>query len=395
MKSKLQHIKISDLVSGFQYSELHAKGLYGLSGTLTIQPEYQRNYIYNDGKKDVAVIDSLLKEYPLGLIYFVDASSGYDDGQRHLEVLDGQQRITSIGRFCTEKFAVKVGGRQRYFSSLSAEEKQLLMDTKLLVYVCEGTEAEIKAWFETINTAGVPLNNQELLNAAYSGPFVTAAKAEFSNDKNSLQQKWSNFVKGDPKRQEVLEVALEWISASKGQAIGDYMAARRHDAGIGELKDYFTTVVEWVETVFDGRTDSAMRGLPWAALYEEFGQNAYDAAALSARVEDLRGDVYVKNDKGIYEYALGREQKPELLMIRVFQPADIRTAYTIQTKAAKAKGVSNCPTCAGIVNANKTRIYQQTEMDADHVTAWSKGGATVLSNLEMLCKTHNRAKGNR
>jgi len=395
MKTQLRPIKISDLVSGFQYSEVHARGLYGLSGTLTIQPEYQRNYIYNDGKKDVAVIESLLKEYPLGLIYFVDASSGYNDGKVHLEVLDGQQRITSIGRFHTDKFAVKVDGRERYFSSLSAEEKTLLLATELLVYVCEGTEPEIKAWFETINTAGVPLNDQELLNAAYSGPFVTAAKAEFSNAKNALQQKWSNFVKGDPKRQEVLEVALEWVSASKGQKIDDYMAAHRHDTGIAELKDYFTTVIEWVETVFDGRTDAPMRGLPWADLYERFGQNAYDGAALSARVEDLRGDVYVKNAKGIYEYVLGGEEKPELLDIRVFQPADIRAAYTTQTKVAETKGVSNCPTCAGIDNANKTRIYSQTEMDADHVTAWSKGGATDISNLEMLCKTHNRAKGNR
>lgn len=395
MKTELQHIKISDLVNGFQYSELHAKGLYGLSGTLTIQPEYQRNYIYNDGKKDVAVIESLLKRYPLGLIYFVDASSGYDDEKVHLEVLDGQQRITSIGRFFTEKFAVKVGDRLRYFSSLSADEKKLLQDTELLVYVCEGTEPEIKAWFETINTAGVPLNDQELRNAAYSGPFVTAAKAEFSNEKNALQQKWSNFVKGDPKRQEVLEVALGWVSASQDQSIDDYMASHRHDTGIAELKDYFMTVIEWVETVFDGRTDGPMRGLPWAALYERFGQNAYDGSALSARVEELRGDVYVRNAKGVYEYVLDGEQRPELLDIRVFQAADIRAAYTNQTNAAETNGVSNCPTCAGIDNANKTRIYKQTEMDADHVTAWSKGGATDLSNLEMLCVTHNRAKGNR
>lgn len=395
MKTELRNIKISDLVRGFQYSELHAKGLYGLSGSLTIQPEYQRSYIYNDGKKDVAVIESLLKEYPLGLIYFVDASAGYNDGKVHLEVLDGQQRITSIGRFCTEKFAVKVKERERYFSSLSEAEKNLIMDTELLVYVCEGTEPEIKAWFETINTAGVPLSAQELLNAAYSGPFVTAAKVEFSNEKNSLQQKWSNFVKGDPKRQEVLEVALEWVSSSQDKTVEDYMAAHRHDTGIEELKDYFTTVIEWVETVFGGRTDQQMRGLPWASLYEHYGQRPYDGDGMSERVDELRGDVYVRNAKGIYEYLLGGEERTELLDIRVFQPADIRTAYTNQTKVAQARGVSNCPTCATSGNANKDRIYKQSEMDADHVTAWSKGGATDISNLEMLCKSHNRSKGNR
>ncbi|WP_248243296.1 GmrSD restriction endonuclease domain-containing protein [Microbacterium kunmingense] len=395
MKTELKFIKISDLVTGFQYSELDAKGLYGLSGTLTIQPEYQRHFVYGNTPREGAVIDSLLKEYPIGLIYFTDVTAGFNDGKQHLEVLDGQQRITSIGRFVTNKFAVKVGGRERYFSSLSDTEKELIMDRELLVYVCEGTEPEIKAWFQTINTAGVELTRQELRNAAYSGPFVTLAKAEFSNARNALQQKWASFVKGDPLRQEVLEVALKWVAASKAQEIDDYMSLHRHDTTIDELQAYFTTVIEWVETTFGGRTDSEMRGLAWADLYERFGNNPYNGRVVSARVGELLSSGAVHDRKGVYEYVLGGETQPRLLNIRLFEDKDKKVKYAQQTAAAEAAGTSNCPACVFAGDANATKIWSLKEMDADHVTAWSKGGATDISNLTMLCTTHNRQKGNR
>jgi len=149
-------LTIEQICDGFIYNELEGKGLFGLSGKLTIQPEYQRNYIYADGKKDVAVIDSILKGYPLGLIYFNKVNAD------QFEVLDGQQRITSIGRFVTNKFAIKdKNGMQQYFSGIAKDKQNLILETKLLVYECEGTESEIKEWFKTINIAGIPLNSQE------------------------------------------------------------------------------------------------------------------------------------------------------------------------------------------------------------------------------------------
>jgi uncharacterized protein with ParB-like and HNH nuclease domain len=178
-------ITIEDICDGFIYNELEGKGLFGLSGTLTIQPEYQRNYIYADGKRDVAVIESILKGYPLGLIYFNRVNNN------SLEVLDGQQRITSFGRFVTNKFAIKDdNGMEQYFSGIATDKQQKILNAKLLIYECEGEESEIKEWFRTINIAGVPLNNQELLNAVYSGPFVTLGKEEFSNSQNANIQKW-------------------------------------------------------------------------------------------------------------------------------------------------------------------------------------------------------------
>ena len=147
-------ITIKEICNGFTYNELEGKGLFGLSGKLTIQPEYQRNYIYADGVKDVAVIDSIIKGYPLGILYFVKT------GEDSYEVLDGQQRITSFGRYVIGKFAVKVNGMENYFTGLDEELQEKILNTKLLIYICEGTESEIKEWFKTINIAGVPLNEQ-------------------------------------------------------------------------------------------------------------------------------------------------------------------------------------------------------------------------------------------
>ncbi len=389
MKTTLKtDITVADICEGFVYNELEGKGLFGLSGKLTIQPEYQRNYIYasDGGKREVAVIESILKGYPIGLIYFNKVTDN------NLEVLDGQQRITSIGRFVTGKFAIKdTYGMEQNFGGMAQDKKDRILNTKLLIYECEGTETEIKEWFRTINIVGVPLNNQEMLNAIFSGPFVTLAKEEFSNSQNSHIQKWSAYISGEVNRQAFLEAALDWVS--KGN-IDDYMSRHRFDTDIRELKTYFNTVIDWISGVFFD-VESEMRGLEWGRLYEEFHKTAYDPAKVSADVQKLYGDSYIKNRKGIFEYVLGGSKDTKLLSIRIFDDATKKSVYATQTKEAKAKGVSNCPYCAIGHDANKEKIWSLNEMDADHVAAWSKGGSTDIKNCQMLCKTHNRAKGNK
>ena len=388
MKADLNDYTVRQIVDGFVYNELEGKGLFGLAGKLVIQPEYQRNYIYNDGKKDVDVIRSLLRGYPIGLIYFNVVGDA-------LEVLDGQQRITSVGRFVTGKFAIKADGREQTFSSLPTEAKEKILDSKLLVYHCTGGEQEIKEWFDTINIAGVPLKSQERLNAIYSGPFVTKAKAEFSNSQNANMQKWRSYIKGDPKRQEILEVALEWVSSAEGIGIDAYLARHRADTDINRLKTYFTSVIDWIDSVFTRPPDNEMRGLEWGRLYETYHSNSYSPAAMEAEINDLRADPAVFNKRGIYEHLLGGKKDTRLLDVRLFDDRTKIAAYEQQTQKAKTAGVSNCSLCAIGADGNKTRIYKLNEMDADHVAAWSKGGQSTLANCEMLCITHNRAKGNR
>lgn len=388
MKTTLRtNITVAEICDGFVFNELEGKGLFGLSGNLTIQPEYQRHYIYaNDGgKREAAVIDSVLKEYPLGLIYFNKTGEG------KFEVLDGQQRITSIGRFLTGKFAIIENGNPKTFDSLPADQKAKIRETKLLIYECEGTESEIKKWFETINIAGMPLNAQELLNAIYSGPFVTLAKAEFSNSQNANIQKWSAYIKGTVNRQDYLERALEWVS--KGD-VGTYMSAHRNTDNIKELKNYFNSVIDWVSTVFV-EVYPEMKGLEWGRLYESHHDKPYDSAQVSADVASLISDSYVTNRKGIFEYVLGGSVDKKLLVVRVFDEKVKRVEYEKQTKLAKSKSISNCPHCVIEDAANKCKIYKLEEMDADHVSAWSKGGESTAKNCQMLCVTHNRAKGNR
>ena len=387
MKTELRtDITIAQICDGFVYNEYEGKGLFGLSGNLVIQPEYQRNYIYADGKRDVAVIDSILKGYPLGLIYFNKTANG------KYEVLDGQQRITSFGRFVTDKFSIKDSeGMNQYFTGIAKDLQEKILNTKLVIYECEGTESEIKEWFKTINITGVPLNEQELLNAIYSGEFVTKAKKVYSNSQNANIQFWSLYVNGAANRQDFLHTALDWVS--KGN-ISEYMSAHRHDDNIKELESYFNSVIDWIDAVFKD-TEKEMCGLEWGRIYETYHKNAYDPQAISQRLHELYADFYVKNKKGIYEYLLGGEQDKKLLDVRIFDEPTKKSVYAKQTGDAEKKGESNCPLCALGADANKTKIWKLSEMDADHVSAWSKGGTTDIKNCQMLCKTHNRAKGNR
>jgi hypothetical protein len=208
-------------------------------------------------------------------------------------------------------------------------------------------------------------------------------------------QKWQSYIKGNPKRQEILAVALAWVSASKGMKVDAYLAQHRGDTDITGLKTYFTSVIDWIGSVFTRPPDKEMQGLEWGRLYEKYHSKSYHAAEIDKAVNKLRADPAVRSAKGIYEYLLGGQTSPQLLDVRLFDDKTKRAGYEQQTQKAEAEGVSNCPLCALGGDSNKARIYKQNEMDADHVTAWSKGGATDLDNCQMLCINHNRAKGNR
>lgn len=383
---------VADICQGFHYDSNDGKGLYGLNGQLIIQPEYQRNYIYNDGKRDKAVVQSLVDGYPIGLMYFVKNSDG------KYEVLDGQQRITSFGRFVEnggDRFAInETVGTPWYIDSMPADKRDRLLKSRLTIYICEGEPSEIQNWFKVINIAGVPLTAQELRNASYYGPFVTAARAVFSNTNNAEMHKWQAFVRGNPKRQEILEEALKWVAGSQGLTIEGYMSAHRSDDNADELVNYFNSVIGWITSVFR-YTGSEMKGQTWGEYYEKYHLTPYSPDVIDQRLHELLSDEAVTDKRGIIPFLLGGETDRRLLNIRIFDERTKREAYERQTKLAKERGVSNCPLCAETDGPNRDRIYDIKEMEADHVTAWSKGGATSADNCQMLCQTHNRAKGNR
>ncbi len=389
----ITNLTVADICAGFEFSEAEGKGLFGWSGKLTIQPEYQRNYLYaqNNGEKERAVIDSILKGYPIGLLYLNKPRADEDK----YEILDGQQRVTSLGRYIKDLFSVTdSSGHQQYYSSLAQDVQNLILQTPLTIYICEGTETEIKSWFKTINIVGIALNTQETLNSVYSGSFVTLAKAQFSNSRNTKLNIWRSYVKGNVLRQDYLRTAFEWIvKSSDDTKISEYMSRHRNDTNIDELKNYFDGVIDWIKKIFTA-PKSEMCGLEWGRLYETYHENKYDAAELDAEIEKLYADEAVTDKRGIFEYVLGGSKDAKLLHIRFFEESTKKTVYARQTEAAKKIGKSNCPLCAIGGGRNSTKIYKYSEMDADHVTAWSKGGATDIKNCQMLCKTHNRAKGN-
>lgn len=394
MKTTLRtDLTVADICAGFEYSAAEGKGLYGWDGKLTIQPEYQRNYLYaqENGRREQAVIDSILRGYPIGLLYFNKPRADEDK----FEVLDGQQRITSLGRYLTDLFSVRYkDGYNHYYRSLSEEARNFLLQTPLTIYICEGTEDEIKAWYKTINIVGIPLNKQEIANAVYSGNFVTLAKAEFSNSSNTKLQLWSTYVKGNVSRQEILRTALEWVVKSTDDAdVERYMSEHRQDENIDELASYFDAVIKWADKTFPDAKDE-MCGLDWGRLYENYHTNSYDANRLAGEIKLLYKDEAVTNKRGIFEYLLSNREKVKLLNIRLFEESVKKTVYARQTDAAISNGKSNCPLCAVGRDKNSVRLWNYKEMDADHVTAWSTGGASTIDNCQMLCKTHNRAKGN-
>ena len=393
MKTTLRtDLTVEKLCAGFAYDEREDRTLFGMDGKLTIQPGYQRSSVYAEERKEAAVITSILRGFPLGMIYF---NTLIENGEKHFEVLDGRQRLTSIGRFVTRQFPIRdENGEEQFFDTLPDAGRKKILNTSLPVCECEGEATELGAWLKSVNTAGVPPNRQEIRNTVYRGPFVARAMEYFSDPANPELPRWSKFIRGKVRRQDYLESALGWLCSARGISIDRYMSLHRHDREIAELKDHFNAVIDWAERVFI-TVRKEMRGLKWGRLYETYRDRCYDPPELEREIGWLLADPRVTDRRGVFEYALGGYVEKRLLRIRVFDPIITRYVYREQTRAAKRAGVSNCPVCAAKSDADSARIWDLDEMDADHVSVWSKCELPSLENCQVLCKLHNRAKGNR
>lgn len=355
MKIELKEITIRELTNGYQDNE--EDGVVGFGGKLDIRPPYQREFVYKDKQRE-AVIDTITKNFPLNVMYWADNGNGT------YEVIDGQQRTISICQYVNGDFAYFF----KYFHNLQKDEQEQILNYKLMVYLCSGTDSQKLEWFKTINIAGEKLTDQELRNAVYSGSWVSDAKRYFS--KNSRPKIGDEYLSGTANRQEYLETAINWIS--KGNIVV-YMANHQHDPTAIELWNYFSSVISWTKATFPTYRKE-MKGIAWGLLYNEFKDQKLDPKKLEQQVADLMQDEDVTNKKGIYEYVLtGKERH---LNIRAFTDNQKREAYERQ------KGI--CPVC--------TEHYELTGMEADHITPWHLGGKTSAENCQMLCKEDNRRK---
>jgi hypothetical protein len=357
MKIELKEITVRELTTGYEDKE--HDGVKGYNGKLDIRPPYQREFIYKDKQRE-AVINTVKNEFPLNVMYWaVRPNDTY-------EVIDGQQRTISISQFVNGDFAYN----KRYFHNLTNDEQEKILDYKLMVYFCEGTDSEKLEWFKTINIAGEQLTEQELRNAVYSGSWVTDAKRYFSKNECAVYNLGKDYLTGIAIRQDYLQTTIKWISNND---IETYMAKHQNDANATELYTYIQKVLSWVKITFP-KYRKEMKGIEWGELYNQYKDVTYDTNKLEEDVTRLMIDEDVTKKSGAYLFVLTGKEK--YLNIRAFTDKQKVETYERQ------KGI--CIMCG-----NKFEINQ---MEADHITPWHQGGKTSSDNCQMLCKEDNRRK---
>ena len=357
MKIELKEITIRELVEGFE--DNNEGGVKGYCGRLNIRPPYQREFVYKDKQRD-AVVNTITKDFPLNVMYWAVCEDGT------YEVIDGQQRTISICQYVEGDYAFM----ERYFHNLQVDEKNKILDYKLMIYLCSGTDSEKLEWFRTINIAGEKLTEQELRNAVYAGSWLADAKRYFSKNNCVAYNIGEVFMVGTPIRQDYLETVIGWISNGQIEA---YMAKQQHKPNANELRLYFQSVISWVKATFI-QYRREMKGVDWGVLYAEFKDEEIDSIKLENEIAILMSDEDVTKKKGIYAYVLTKKEKH--LSIRAFSDNQKREAYE------KQKGI--CVVCKNHFEIN--------EMEADHITPWHDGGKTNAVNCQMLCKEDNRRK---
>lgn len=357
MKIELKEITVRELAEGYK-DNLEA-GVIGYGGRLDIRPPYQREFIYKDKQRD-AVIDTIQKDFPLNVMYWHVREDG------NFEIIDGQQRTISICQYINKDFSFQ----NLYIHNLPDDKKEQILNYKLMIYFCSGTDSERLDWFKTINIAGEKLTDQELRNAVYAGSWVSDAKRYFSKTGCAAYGLGSNYLTGSPIRQDYFETAINWIS--KGN-IEKYMSEHQHNPNANELWLYFQAVINWVKVVFI-KYRKEMKGIEWGFLYNQFKNGNFDSAKLEEKIAKLMMDEDVTNKKGIYEYLLTGNEKH--LNIRAFTDNQKREAYERQN------GI--CVKCE--------KHFELSDMEADHITPWHEGGKTISENCQMLCKHDNRIK---
>lgn len=358
MKIILKEITVKELSNG--YIDNAEEGVIGYSGKLDIRPPYQREFIYKDKQRD-AVIDTITKDFPLNVMYWAVREDG------NFEIIDGQQRTISVCQFVNGDFSFK----NLYFHNLKSDQQKQILNYKLMIYLCSGTDSERLDWFRTINIAGEKLTDQELRNAVYSGTWVTDAKRYFSKSGCAAYQIGSDYLNGSPIRQDYLETAIDWISKGK---IESYMAKHQHDANANALWRYFQDVIAWIKGTFTVTRRKFMNTVDWGQLYNIYKDEVYDTKKIEKETAKLIADDDVQKKSGIYPYILTRDEK--YLSIRTF------TDSMKQKVFEKQKG--KCKKCG--------KTFELSEMEADHITPWHEGGKTDEKNCQLLCKEDNRRK---
>lgn len=358
MKIEQIHLTVREIVNN--YYDDGEDGVTGYGGKLDIRPPYQREFVYKEKQRN-AVIDSILKSFPLNVMYWADREDGT------FEIIDGQQRTISIAQYVDGIFSFN----NQYFHNLPSDKAELILDYELMIYACTGTHSEKLEWFRTINIAGEKLTNQELRNAVYAGTWLSDAKRYFSRTGCPAYGMGNPYMNGRPIRQEYLETVIKWISKD---SIEDFMGKHQHDRDATPLWEYFQSVINWIEFTFTNTRSTFMKGVDWGKLYNDYKDTDLDPNEIEKETVSLIHDDDIQRKQGIYPYILTRDEK--YLNIRTFSEGIKQKVFE------KQSGI--CVRC------NKS--FTIKEMEADHITPWTEGGKTNEDNCQMLCKRCNREK---
>ena len=390
MKIELHEVRVRELCEGYNDLSIQEEGIVGYGGRLNIRPKYQREFVYDEKQRN-AVMDTVWQNFPLNVMYWVKVENGElnqlsennlsnslnSQSDIEYEVLDGQQRTISICSFIAGEYMMNFDGNLLGFNNMTNEQQNRILDYKLQVYICEGTDEEKIKWFQRINIAGEKLTNQEILNAIYSGPWVTQAKRRFSKTGCVAYRIGSDFMSGSPIRQDYFETALEWIGDAQGKSLKQYMADHQHDTDADELWQYFQDVIHWIEKLFGRKYKKEMKGVPWGLLYNKHKDTKLTATSIGEQMAKLMADSDVQKKSGIFAYILDGDIHH--LGIRTFDANTRREVYERQG--------GKCAICG--------KPFDIEVMEADHITPWVEGGRTIASNCQMLCRDCNRRKSSK
>lgn len=365
MKVEPMHVTVRELAQG--YTDAAEAGVTAYGGDLDVRPPYQREFVYHDSQRD-EVVRTVLKGLPLNVMYWVDRGEG---SRPRYEVMDGQQRTISVCSYVAGGYGID----GRFFFNLPQDVKDRILDYRLTVYVCAGTQSEKLDWFRIINITGVELTDQEMLNAAYAGPWVSDARARFSRPGGPAVEVGGDYMKGSPIRQDWLATVLGWAAGRHGVSVEEYMGSHQLDPTAQELWSYFRAAIDWAHSMFP-HYRREMKGLPWGPWYDtNHTRTDLDPARLEKRVSELMADEDVTRKSGVYAYVLDGDERH--LSIRAFDKRTQRAAYERQD--------GRCALCG--------RAFDLSDMHADHITPWSAGGHTTPENCQMLCRDCNLRKG--
>lgn len=374
----IEKFKIKDLIEDFKDSKNSSPTAFG--GKLEVRPHYQRLFVYKP-KMQAEVINSIRNGTPLGPMIY------HEHGDGTYSLFDGQQRSLSILYFCHDKFPIflkdEYGNKKRYiFSDLKEERTDIyykILNYELDIRTVSGKEGDIVHMFNVINRQGEQLSSQEKRNIFYSsGGWLPDAQHAFCTEGCDGYDISKNFISCRINRQDLLEIALTWISHYQNMKIEDYMDLHHRDADADELWFFFENVCDWVNKHFSkwfGKLPNGALSLNhrWGDLYKIAMTNGMwkEGKALDDEINNYLTNTKVGEFKesGLIPYLITGEIKH--LKAKPFSSDIKKRVYHRQN------GI--CPCCS--------QHHEYANMDGHHIEAQLLGGATTEENCLMVCKT--------